>query len=103
LQVIFLNKNIETLYKVGKNRKYSLQPQVLKKFFMRIQQLEAALTVYDLWNTPSIQFEKMQGHTNKYSLRIDGSWRLEMEIDWQKNDKTTGIFNILEISKHYGD
>jgi proteic killer suppression protein len=45
----------------------------------------------------------MQGHQNRYSVRIDDSWRLEVDIEWQNKEKTRGIVNISEISKHYGD
>lgn len=101
MQVQFLNAHIHALYSNGKSRKYPLQPQVLTKFFMRIQQLEAALTIHDLWKTPSLQFEKMQGFQNRFSLRIDISWRLEVEMDWQDEQKTVGTVKILEISRHY--
>ena len=30
-------------------------------------------------------------------------WRLEIEIDWENEEKTSGEIYILELSKHYGD
>jgi len=36
------NKELLKLYKTGKSKKYRLQPTVLEKFFMRIQQIESA-------------------------------------------------------------
>lgn len=69
---------------------------------MRIQQLEAAINIYDLWKTPSLNFEKLEGFENRYSVRIDNKWRLEMEIRWMDEKKTKGTIYIAEISKHYG-
>jgi len=103
LQVEFRNKNLLHLYENGKSRKYNLSQEILKKFLMRIQQLEAALNIYDLWKSPSLNFEKLQGHESKYSMRLDKTWRLEMEIRWEDKEKTKGIINIVELSKHYGD
>ncbi|MBU2446830.1 MAG: type II toxin-antitoxin system RelE/ParE family toxin [Bacteroidetes bacterium] len=96
------NKELLKLYKTGKSRKYRLQPAVLEKFFMRIQQIEAALTIYDIWNNPSLNFESLKG-TNRYSIRVDRKYRLEFEIDWHNEESTIGKFIIKELSKHYGD
>lgn len=69
---------------------------------MRIQQIEAANDIYDLWKTPSLNFEKLEGYENKYSIRVDDQWRLEFYIEWQNKEKTKGIVSIVELSKHYG-
>lgn len=99
----FGNKNLETLYTKGKHSKYRLQQGTLKKFSMRIQQIEAANTIHDFWKTPSLNFEKLEGHQNRYSIRVDKTYRLELEIDWSNEEKTVGKVFILELSKHYGD
>jgi len=96
------NKDLDTLYKTGKSKKYRLQPQILKKFFMRIQQIEAADTIYDLWNTPSLNFEFLKSK-KRYSIRLDKGYRIEFDIEWKNEEKTKGKFIIKEISKHYGD
>ncbi len=103
MQVEFKNKNLNQLYNEGKNSKYNLPQEILKKFFMRIQQLEAAVTIYDLWKSASLNFEKLKGFSNRYSLRLDKKWRLEIEMQWEDKEKTKGTAYIVEISKHYGD
>jgi len=103
LRVEFKNKSLIQLYETGKSRKYKLQQDILKKFFMRLQQLEAAINIYDLWKTPSLNFEKLEGFENRYSVRLSKRWRLEVEIDWEDKEKTKGIIYIVDISKHYGD
>ena len=70
---------------------------------MRIQQLEASATIHDLWKTPSLKFEHLEGRYPPYSIKIDKGWRLEFDVDWLNEDKITGIIHICEISNHYGD
>lgn len=96
------NKELLKLYESGKSRKYRLQPSVLEKFFMRIQQIEAAITIHDLWRTPSLNFEHIKA-SNSYSIRVDKGYRLEIEIEWKDEEETVGKFIIKELSKHYGD
>ena len=103
MEVRFKSKRILQLYETGQHKKYPLQHSVLKKFFMRIQQLEAAATIHDLWKTSSLNFEHLDGHKTPYSIRIDQKWRLEFDVDWTNKEKTVGIIHICEISKHYGD
>ena len=70
---------------------------------MRISQLEAANNIYDLWQKPSVNFEKLPGFENRYSLRLDRKWRLEIEIEWENKEQTRGKVYIVEVSCHYGD
>lgn len=70
---------------------------------MRVQQLEAAFDIYDLWKTTSLNFEKLEGYENRFSLRIDRKYRLEIEMEWEDEERTKGKVIILELSKHYGD
>lgn len=102
MEYLFNNKHLNDLYHRGKSRKYKPPPSTLKKFFMRIQQIEAANDIYDLWKTPSLNFEKLKGYEDKYSIRVDDQWRLEFCIKWQNKEKTKGIVSIVELSKHYG-
>ncbi|MGD2088216.1 MAG: type II toxin-antitoxin system RelE/ParE family toxin [Candidatus Aminicenantes bacterium] len=102
MQVDFKNKNLYELYAEGKSKKYRIPKDVLKRFFMRIQQLEAAGTIYDLWQSRALNFEKLTGYENRFSLRVNVKWRLEMEIEWDNKEKITGKIYITELSKHDG-
>lgn len=102
MEVEFYNKELIKLYESGKSKRYRLQPIVLKKFSMRIQQIEAAITIHDLWKNPSLNFEHLKSQ-NIYSIRVDLAYRLEFEIEWQDENKTVGKFIIKELSNHYGD
>ncbi len=103
MQIEFRNKHLVHLYQKGKTGKYPLPPGVIEKFFMRIQQIEAAVDIYDLWKTPSLNFERLLGFEARVSLRLDNKYRLEIEIEWEDEERTKGTVYILEISKHYGD
>jgi plasmid maintenance system killer protein len=96
------NKELTKLYTEGQSKKYILSKDLLKKFFMRIQQIEAANTIHDLWKTPSLNFEYLKSK-GIYSIRISRGYRLELEIEWQDEEQIIGKFFIIELSKHYGD
>lgn len=101
----FHNKNLQKLYETGKSTKYrGLPTQVLDNYFARVQQIEAALTIYDLWKTPSLQFERLKGKKkNSCSVRVTKKWRLEFKVDWEDKEETKGFCHITELSRHYGD
>jgi len=101
VNVDFRNDHLLKLYQTAKSRKYKLRKHILKKFFMRIQELEAAKDIYDLWK-PSLNFENLEGYENRYSIRVQDKWRLEFEVNWENSEKTIGSIYIVELSKHYG-
>ena len=97
----FENKDLEKLYTEGKSKKLKLPSDIIDKFFARIQQIEAANDIYDLWNDKGLHFEKLQGFDSRYSMRLKLKYRLEMIIEWRTNEKNIGEFIIIEISNHY--
>ena len=101
LLVEFKNKRLLKLYTEGRSSKYRFPRGVIEKFFMRIAHFEAAQDIYDLWPTASLHFEKLKRYMNRYSVRINESYRLEFDIQWQNREKTVGKIIIIEISKHY--
>lgn len=97
----FRNKELEKLYVTGKSKKLKLPSDIIEKFFARLQQIEAANDIYDLWNDKGLNFEKLINTQNSYSMRLKIKYRLEMEIDWTNNELTIGDFIITDISNHY--
>lgn len=97
----FKNKELEKLYVTGKSKKLKLPNDIIEKFFARIQQIEAANNIYDLWNDKGLNFEKMTNTENSYSMRLKIKYRLEMDIDWSNEELTIGDFIITDISNHY--
>jgi toxin HigB-1 len=101
MEFTFKNKDLEKLYITGKSKKLKLPNDIIEKFFARIQQIEAANDIYDLWNDKGLNFEKLKGSENSYSMRLKIKYRLEMDIDWKNNELTIGDFIITDISNHY--
>ena len=93
----FKNKELEKLYTTGKSKKLKLSNDIIEKFFARVQQIEAAENIYDLWNDPSLNFEKYKMH---YSIRLTGKYRLEMRVNWMNETKTIGEFYLFQISRN---
>jgi toxin HigB-1 len=95
------DKELIKLYEKGQSRKLKLPQEVVDKFFACIQKIDAANTIHDLWKDVSLNFKKLQGYKNRYSMRLTQKWRLEMEIDWENDELTIGSFTIIDISNHY--
>jgi len=100
VEVYIDDKELEKLYKTGKSKKLKLAVNVIDKFFAAIEYIDASHNIYDLWNHPSLNFEKYKKH---YSIRLTGKFRLEMEVNWINEEKTIGEFHLFSISNHYGD
>jgi len=101
MEFIFKNKELEKLYTTGKSKKLKLSDDIIEKFFARLQQIEAAHDIYDLWKDKGLNFKRMEGSENSFSMRLKIKFRLEMDIEWKNEDKTIGDFIITEISNHY--
>lgn len=98
----FADKHLTDLYEKGHSKKYKFVDKALaKKFVARVDRIEAAVSIYDLWEPRSMEFEAMEGYENRFSIRVDGKHRLEFEIDFEDEEKTIGVVSILTISKHY--
>ena len=101
MEIKFLDKDLRNLYTSGKSRKLRVQPGVLQSFFEVMASLESSKDIYDLWKEPSLKFEKMKGFENRFALRITRTFRLEVEIEWENDDKTVGVIGVDKISTHY--
>ncbi|MBP7552068.1 MAG: type II toxin-antitoxin system RelE/ParE family toxin [Spirochaetes bacterium] len=99
----FENDNLVKLYETGKSGKYKLQPDVIDKFFLRTEDIEAAVSIFDLIEKRSLNFEKLKKYKNRYSMRLNLKYRLEFSIEWKDEQKGLGKIIILDISNHYKD
>lgn len=102
MEIRFNNKKLETLYTTGKSSKYKLQKKDIESFFEVVAILEAAKDIYDLWKQPSLNFERLESFSSRYSARMNGKYRLEMSVEWQDEKMMVGIFGLEDISNHYG-
>ncbi len=98
----FADKHLIELYEKGRSKKYKFADKALcKKFIERVGRIDAAETIYDLRDPPSMRFESLAGYPNRFSIRVDGKHRLEFEVDFEDENKTFGFVKIITVSKHY--
>ncbi len=103
MTVEFINKDLQELYETGHSRKYKKVPKnIVVKFPVIVDTLMNADCVQKLWKNKGLHFEHLS-NTNRYSVRLDIRWRLEMEIDWTDKNCTVGIIGLTDLTKHYGD
>lgn len=100
MEVNIDDKDLLNLYTKGKSKKYRLPKDVIDKFFLRVNLLLASKDIYDLWADPAAKFKKLSGE-DKYSMRLNTKYRLEIEVEWNNTEKTIGIFTLVNISNHY--
>jgi proteic killer suppression protein len=103
LNVYIDDKELLKLYESGRSKKLRLPENVIEKFFATIQKIESATSIHDFWENSGLKFEKLKGFKNRYSMRLNIKYRLEIEVSWINSEQTIGDFTILEISSHYGD
>lgn len=82
------------------NGKLPFPNEVAIGFRMRLSQIKQAQSTQDLRNLKSLHFEKLKEkrYENKYSIRINKSYRIIFHIDINKGVE---IIGIEEISNHY--
>ncbi|MBQ3923330.1 MAG: type II toxin-antitoxin system RelE/ParE family toxin [Spirochaetales bacterium] len=103
MTVEFINKDLQELYETGTSRKYRNVPKnITDKMIDAVIRLQSSPSIGDIWKQRSLRFERLQG-TERYSVRLNIVWRLEMIIEWTDNNCSVGIIGITELSRHYGD
>lgn len=103
MDVYIDDKELEKIYTTGQSKKLRLQPVVIDKFLATIQKIDSAKNIQDLKADNGLRFEKLKGSKNRYSMRLNKQYRLEMEITWLDDKQTVGEFHLDTISNHYGD
>jgi plasmid maintenance system killer protein len=104
LEVRIDDKELLKLYETGKSRKLRLPEHVVEEFFAVLQEIDAAMSIHDLWvKHPGRNWKKMQSRASRYSMRLTGKYRMEMTVNWTNTEKTIGVFLIEDVNNHYGD
>jgi proteic killer suppression protein len=99
LRYRFYDKGLERLYVQGTGAGHYPEG-IAETFVKRIRMIEAAADERDLRALKSLHFEKLKGGGNRYSIRLNQTWRLLLTFEKDKDGK---IVVIIEINKHYGD
>lgn len=100
MEVCIDDKELEKLYVTGKSRKLKLPGNIVDKFFATVQKIESAENLNDLLADRGLRFEKLK-NSERYSMRLNNKYRLEMTVEWKNEANTIGIFTLITISNHY--
>jgi len=95
-----VNKDLKELYTTGKAKKLRLPPGIAEKFVERVLRIKAAVTIDDLRIPPSMNFEKMHGVKDTFSIRLNQQYRLIFAIEFADVTKKTGKVLITDIWDH---
>lgn len=103
MEIIFDKEYLRELYERGvcSDKKHRFQSSVVKKYQKRIDTLISASRLEDLFPFNSLNFEKLAGREDTYSIRVDLQYRLEFSATIVNDKPMLTLCNILELSNHY--
>lgn len=102
--VTFEKKYLKELYEQGRcsEKKHRFQPQIIKGYQRRIDQLLSAPTLETLHLFNALHFEALKGNKlGLFSIRVNDQYRIEFSIDDDSDHPLLTICNIVELSNHY--
>lgn len=102
--VLFEKIYLHELFERGRvtDKKHRFQPQVIKRYQRRVEQLMAAPTPETLYQFNSLHFEALTGDkAGLYSIRVNDQYRIEFTLDSDADNHLLSICNIVELSNHY--
>lgn len=104
--VTFDKEYLAELYHSGKcnDKKRRYQPEIVKRYRLRIDMLYAATSIEALYRIHSLNYEMLSGSkAGISSIRVNNQYRIEFIVSHEENegrDKLT-ICNIIDLSNHY--
>lgn len=102
--VTFDKTYLQELFEAGQcaDKKHRYQPQIVKKYRQRIEQLQAAPNPEMLYQLKALSFEALKGDkAGLFSIRVNIQFRIEFAIDPNREHPSLTICNIVELSNHY--
>ncbi|MCI1720433.1 MAG: type II toxin-antitoxin system RelE/ParE family toxin [Bacteroidales bacterium] len=104
MEIIFDKQYLSELYYTGecKDKQHRYQPQIITRYIRRIELLESAKTISELYQYKSLNYEILKGEKQGISsIRVNRQYRIEFTVTTIKTETTITICNIIELSKHY--
>jgi proteic killer suppression protein len=104
MEIIFKKEYLSELYYKGKssNKKYRFQPEVINRYKLRIEALESAGYIEDLFQINALHYEVLKGDKQGISsIRINDKYRIEFTVKKIESETVVTVCNILELSNHY--
>ncbi len=102
--IIFSQTYLKDLYENGKchDKRHRFQPQVIKRYQRRIEQLAAVPNPEALYQFNALHFEALKGDkTGLFSVRVNDQYRIEFTLDTTSEHPQLTVCNIVELSNHY--
>ena len=104
MEIRFEKRYLEELYLTGKtsDKKHRFQPDIVKRYKLRIEAIEAASCVEDLRKINSFRYKELEGDKKGISsIRVNDKYRIELKVTEVVSETVVTICNILELSNHY--
>jgi len=104
MEVVFEKEYLSDLYYNGKaaDKKHRFRPDVIKRYKLRIEILEGAASVEDLYQINSLRYEVLKGDKKGISsIRVNDQYRVEFTTSKVESETIVTVCNILELSNHY--
>ncbi|MDE6381091.1 MAG: type II toxin-antitoxin system RelE/ParE family toxin [Muribaculaceae bacterium] len=102
--VTFEKTYLKELYEQGQcsDKKHRFQPNIVKNYRKRIEQLQSAPTPETLRQFRSLHFEALKGdRLGLFSIRVNDQYRIEFSLKSGIDKTILTICNIVELSNHY--
>ena len=102
--VTFEHTYLKDLYEYGRcsDKKHRFQPQIVKRYQKRVEQLLAAPTPETLYQLNSLNFEALKGDkSGLFSIRVNAQYRIEFTLNTEDENSILTICNIVELLNHY--
>ncbi|MDE7368923.1 MAG: type II toxin-antitoxin system RelE/ParE family toxin [Muribaculaceae bacterium] len=102
--VAFEESYLKDLFEKGscKDKKRRYQPNIIKLYQRRVEQLQAAPNPETLYQFNSLHFEALIGDkAGLYSIRVNEKYRVEFSLNSDSERPLLTICNIVELSNHY--
>ena len=104
MEIVFEKEYLSELYYKGKtaDKKHRFQPEIIKRYKLRIEALESATGIEDLFKINSLHYEVLRGDKKGISsIRVNDQYRIEFTVSKVELETIITICNILELSNHY--
>jgi proteic killer suppression protein len=104
MEITFAEEYLSELYYKGKtsDKKHRLQPEIIKRYKLRIEALESADCVEDLFQINALHYEVLKGDkTGISSIRVNDQYRIEFTTNKVESETVVTVYNILGLSNHY--
>ncbi|KAA6339361.1 hypothetical protein EZS27_012691 [termite gut metagenome] len=104
MEIVFEKEYLSELYYNGKasDKKHRFQSEVIKRYKLRIEALESANCIEDLFQINTLHYEVLKGDKKDISsIRVNDQYRIEFTTNKIESETIVTVCNILELSNHY--